>query len=299
MMTNTWRLVLVAVLVLTVLGGVYALTTRTEQEPQPEPIVIAEPVPEPEPEPTQRVIGTSVEGRPIEVYSFGTGTTQLLFVGGVHGGYEWNSVALAYKMIDYFSAAPNIVPSSLRVSIIPNLNPDGVYVGVGLEGKFTDADVLTKETNGIGRMNARNVDLNRNFNCKWQPDAVWRGNPVSAGTAPFSEPEAAALRDFVLSERPAGVVFWHSQSNAVYASECETGILPGTRTLMNTYAQAAGYPSVDSFTAYAVTGDAEGWLASIGIPAVTVELSTHQTIEWEKNLAGVQAILRSYTNTGL
>jgi len=40
-----------------------------------------------------------------------------------------------------------------------------------------------------------------------------------------------------------------------------------------------------------VTGDAEGWLASIGIPAITVELSTHETIEWEKNFAGIRALL--------
>jgi hypothetical protein len=63
---------------------------------------------------------------------------------------------------------------------------------------------------------------------------------------------------------------------------------------MNTYATAAGYPAVDVFSPYTVTGDAEGWLASIGIPAVTVELATHKTIEWEKNLAGFVALMKLY-----
>ena len=45
---------------------------------------------------------------------------------------------------------------------------------------------------------------------------------------------------------------------------------------------------------YTITGDAEGWLASIGIPAITVELSTHATIEWDKNLAGFKALLGYY-----
>ena len=63
---------------------------------------------------------------------------------------------------------------------------------------------------------------------------------------------------------------------------------------MNEYAKAAGYRSVTSFDAYPITGDAEGWLASIGIPAITVELSTHSTIEWDKNLAGITAVLDSY-----
>jgi hypothetical protein len=63
---------------------------------------------------------------------------------------------------------------------------------------------------------------------------------------------------------------------------------------MNAYASASGYPAVDSFDAYEITGDAEGWLASIGIPAVTVELSTHEAIEWERNLAGVTALFDLY-----
>ena len=63
---------------------------------------------------------------------------------------------------------------------------------------------------------------------------------------------------------------------------------------MNTYASTGGYPAVDVFDSYDNTGDAEGWLASINIPAITVELSTHETIEWEKNLAGTKAVLNTY-----
>ena len=70
--------------------------------------------------------------------------------------------------------------------------------------------------------------------------------------------------------------------------------MPETRTIMSTYATAAGYPAVDTFSAYPVTGDAEGWLASIGIPAITVELSTHETIEWEQNLLGIKALLNYF-----
>jgi 3-deoxy-D-arabino-heptulosonate 7-phosphate (DAHP) synthase len=51
-----------------------------------------------------KVVGTSVEGRKIESYTYGNGDTHLLLVGGIHGGYEWNSVALAYQVMDYFKA---------------------------------------------------------------------------------------------------------------------------------------------------------------------------------------------------
>lgn len=244
--------------------------------------------------PEQSVIGTSVEGRAIEAYTFGKGEKQLLFVGGIHGGYEWNSVVLAYTFLDYLNAHPEAIPTNLTVTVIPSANPDGVYKVIGKEGRFTPLDVPAESSTVPGRFNAHTVDLNRNFDCNWKPEAKWKGNTVSGGTAPFSEPEAAAFRDFVLKQKPNAVVFWHSQANAVYASACNSGILPETLNIMNAYAHASGYQAVKSFDAYEVTGDAEGWLASVGIPALTVELQTHETVEWERNLAGIKALFDYY-----
>lgn len=281
---------LAGLLLVVLVGTALYLTFRSPKEA---PVTEEPTVEEVTAEPVRRVIGTSVEGRSIEAYTYGTGDTHLLFVGGIHGGYEWNSVLLAYGVMDEFAADPTLIPENLSITIVPSANPDGVYAVVGKEGRFTAAEV-PDAADGVGRFNANDVDLNRNFACKWQPESMWRGETVSAGTAAFSEPEARAIRDLVSEIDPEAVVFWHSQSNAVYASECEEGVLTGTRTLMNAYATAAGYPAVDSFTAYAITGDAEGWLASVGIPAVTVELSTHESIEWTKNWAGVQALLAHY-----
>jgi len=239
----------------------------------------------------ESVIGTSVEGRDITAYQYGTGDTELLFVGGIHGGYEWNSVLLSYQFMDYLEKNPGAVPGNLTIAVIPSANPDGVYRVVGKVGRFTAADVPTeKEATVPGRLNAHGVDLNRNFDCKWKPKSMWQSKTVSGGSAPFSEPEAKAIRNFVSENKPRAVIFWHSQSNAVYASECETGILPGTLDIMNAYSRASGYPAVKSFDSYEITGDAEGWLSSIGIPAITVELKTHEAIEWERNLAGIKAL---------
>jgi predicted deacylase len=246
-----------------------------------------------QPRQAERVIGTSVEGRKIEAFSYGTGPTRLVFVGGVHGGYEWNSVLLAYAFIDHLKENPDSVPSNIIVTVIPNANPDGVYKIIGKEGRFTQADVPEGDASS-GRFNANQVDLNRNFGCKWKPQGTWRGNTVSAGSEAFSEPEASVLRTFFLDNKPEAVVFWHSQSNAVYASECLDGILPKTLDIMNVYASAAKYPAVEKFDAYEVNGDAEAWLASIGVPAITVELSTHETVEWERNLKGITALLNHF-----
>jgi g-D-glutamyl-meso-diaminopimelate peptidase len=241
--------------------------------------------------PKYKIIGYSVEGRKIESYTYGNGKNHIAFVGGIHGGYEWNSVFLAYRFIDHITDNPTIIPANLTVTIIPSANPDGVYKLIGKEGKFTVADLPKDESQAsLARFNANKVDLNRNFDCKWKPESMWRGNIVSAGTSAFSEPEAKAIKNFVLENKPKAVVFWHSQSNAVYASECENGILPETLTIMDTYSKASGYPAIKTFDSYEITGDAEGWLASINIPAITVELKTHETIEWDKNLAGVKAL---------
>ena len=250
--------------------------------------------------PEIETIGKSVEGRSIKAVTFGDGKTHVVFVGGIHGGYEYNSVLLAYKFIDYLKENSDVVPNNLSVTIIPSANPDGLYQVTGKDGRFSASDVSEDIKKGLGRFNANDIDLNRNFDCKWKPKSKWKGNVVSAGTKPFSEPESAALRDFILNSDPSAVIFWHSKANAVYASECERGILPETVNIMNVYSRAAGYRAVDSFDAYEITGDAEGWLASINIPAITVELKTHETIEWEKNLSGMKAIFKYYEQkTGL
>lgn len=255
------------------------------------PLVAPAPTPQ---GPTVTVIGTSVEGRPIEAYTFGKEGKHVLFVGGIHGGYEWNSVLLAYKVIDYLKTNPDAA-AGMTVTVIPSANPDGVFAVVGKEGLFSSTDAATDTaTLAAGRFNANKVDLNRNFACKWQATSTWRSKSVSAGTAAFSEPETQAIRNFVTQKKPDAVVFWHSQANAVYASECEDGILPQTHTMMETYARAADYPAILSFDAYPVTGDAEGWLASVDIPAITVELSNHTSVEWEKNLAGTRALFDLY-----
>lgn len=246
--------------------------------------------------PRHEVVGTTVEGRRIESYTYGQGETRLLFVGGIHGGYEWNSVVLAYDFMDYLDAAPSgTIPANLAVTVIPSANPDGVFKVTGKEGRFAAEDVSKSQTVlESGRLNADKVDLNRNFDCKWQTKGTWKSRPVSGGAKAFSEPEASALRDYILASRPAAVLFWHSQANAVYASQCKGGILPETSAIMKAYSRAAGYPAVATFDAYAVTGAAEDWLASINIPAITVELKTHESVEWTKNLAGIKALFEYY-----
>jgi len=281
-------LIVFSIVIVCIVGVTIFFLSKTKQEPVKE--IVQENLGH-----IHKTIGQSIEKRSIESYTFGKGKTHLAFVGGIHGGYEWNSVLVAYKLIDYLTDNPKSVPNNLTVTIIPSANPDGVFKVVGKEGRFTSDDALAKDpADGTGRFNANNVDLNRNFDCNWKSTSTWKNKTVSAGKSAFSEPEALVIKNFIENDNPSAVVFFHSQSNAVYASECNNGILPETLDIMNTYSKASGYRAIKTFDSYAITGDAEGWLASINIPAITVELETHKTIEWERNLKGVIALFNYY-----
>lgn len=298
---RTRKYILIFVIGVAALSAATLLLVNTKKEvKEAEPPKVEEPVIETAapvkietPGPRQIVAGLSVQGRQIEAYTFGSGAKEILFVGGVHGGYEWNSVLLAYQLIDHLKQDPDAVPEGLSVTVIPNANPDGVYEVVGKTGRFIAADVPAG-TNSNGRMNAHGVDLNRNFDCNWKSEGVWQNKTVSGGTAPFSEPEAKAIRDYALTNKPVAVIFWHSKSGTVYGSGCNADMLPEATDIMNAYAKAAGYKTAPTFEGYIVNGDASDWLASVGIPAITAELTTHESTEWDKNLAGIKAVFKYY-----
>jgi hypothetical protein len=240
-------------------------------------------------------IGKSVQGRDILAYHFGSGDREILLVGGIHGGYAWNTALLGYQIMDYLKTNPSAIPANIKVTVIPVLNPDGLNKVIGITGPFKISDVSSSQDLKItGRFNANNVDLNRNFDCGWLARGVWQSKTVSGGTAAFSEPESAAIKKFILEEKPAAVIFWHSKSGTVYGSSCGNGMLDETVDIMNAYAKAADYAAAPTFDQYTVSGDATDWLASIGIPAITVELKTHENIEWPQNLAGVQSLFKYY-----
>jgi predicted deacylase len=272
---------------------------NTRQTPISTPSMTPPPTQTPQPTPTlqlpfgfRRTIGYSVQNRPINSYQFGDGPITILFVGGIHGGYEWNTILLAYELIDYIVAHPEFVPDEVTLFIIPSANPDGQYLITNHSGRFAVTDVPAATTSG--RFNANTVDLNRNWDCQWSSAARWQNEIVAGGTEPFSEPETQALRDFIGEWEPTAVLFWHSAANGIFPGDCGQPFAPSV-ALANVFGDAAGYPVRANFTSYPVTGDASDWLATQGIASVTVELKTHDALDWEKNLAGVTAVLQHNT----
>lgn len=243
----------------------------------------------------ETVLGKSVEGRNVTAFHYGTGDKEVLFVGGIHGGYEWNTALVAYELMDYLQANPMTIPANVRVTVIPVLNPDGLHKVISTTERFTKANVPTPVAKTIpGRFNANNVDLNRNFDCDWQATGKWQNKPVSGGSAVFSEPESQAFKSYVESRKLSGVVVWFSSAGGVYSSNCHNDVSPETAAITKIYADASGYPSYKVFNYYEITGDIANWLAKKNIPAISVLLSTHEDAEWSKNKAGVEALLAHY-----
>ena len=214
-----------------------------------------------------------MEGRALTVQRIGTGSRRLLLVGGIHGGYEANTVRLMQQLIDHFTAQPDDLPPDTALLIVPVANPDGLALGENLGG----------------RLNADGVDLNRNWDCNWSHDAFWRNQRVNPGAQAMSEPETQALAALIQAERPAVVLFYHSAAGAIYAGDCDGQ--HGSAAMAALLGSATGYSYGSGFSAYPVTGTASDWVDGLGIPSADVELSTHGDSEFNRNLRGILALL--------
>jgi predicted deacylase len=228
-------------------------------------------------DPRATIIGTSQNGESLTLYELGSGAKHVLLVGGQHGGPEANTVELADALLDYFDNNPAEVPPNIELDVLPIANPDGLAAG--------------------SRQFASGVDPNRNWGgSDWRSDgfdsnAVFRAG--LGGPQPFSEPETQALANWVLAHQPAFVVDYHSAGGFMFGGR--DGI---SGELSSLYADASGYawpqPSVNgqrSPLPYQATGSMNVWLRESGIPSVLVELTTPRSVEIERNLAAIKAVL--------
>ncbi len=152
-------------------------------------------------------IGNSIEGRPIRALKISTtpGTNDpakgdVVFVA-LHHAREWITVEMALYLADYLLAQYSTNPQlqadldRLQVWIVPVVNPDGYAYSASTTGyRYWRKN---RRNNGGGTFG---VDLNRNWGYQW--GLLSGGSSNSAddtyfGTAPFSEPELVALRNFI------------------------------------------------------------------------------------------------------
>ena len=128
--------------------------------------------------------GESSRGQPIRYFTLGTGRPRILVVGCIHGNECAGSV-VATRLLHMRP------PARGSIWIVQDLNPDGHAAK--------------------RRMNARGVDLNRNFPGTWRPLAT-------AGSAPGSEVETQVAMRLIRRARPDVTIWFHQPQSFVRAS---------------------------------------------------------------------------------
>jgi len=240
------------------------------------------------------VLGQSLEGRNIYGLKISDNVgldeeeAETLFLG-CHHAREWISVEvpllIGRHLLENYSADNRIrdIVDRSEVWIVPLVNPDGLEYSIHVY-RYWRKNRRSNDDGSFG------VDLNRNYGYEWGCDnngssPVPQSN-VYRGTAPFSEPESVAVRDFVERRSFLGLVSYHSFAQVIlypwgYAripvegggEERMKDLAEGMSRRMEEYRGSRYAYGQASYLSYLVNGDTTDWAFGVhGIPAYTIEL---------------------------
>merc|ERR1712173_76478 len=163
---------------------------------------------------TMYTIGNSTEGRPLKVMKIGMPGKQKKAIwidGGIHAR-EWISPATVTAILGYFvKGAMTLMRRNQRcmpgsnacilkkydIYIMPVMNPDGYEYSRNYDRMWRKTRSKNPGSRCIG------TDPNRNWGYNWGGDGA-STNPCRStyrGPRAFSEPETAAVRDFILARQ--------------------------------------------------------------------------------------------------
>lgn len=211
-----------------------------------------------------RVIGYSVQGRPIHLWQLTQGSRSLLLIGGVHG-----DEVEGYTLIERYVASGRWGSLAGKATLwaIPRLNPDGCALGQ--------------------RLNANGVDLNRNLPTQdWIPASLEARYPP--GAAPGSEPETQALLGGLAQMRPQFILSAHS----CQAHPCVNYNGPALE-LAQVMAACNGLP-ITADIGYPTPGSLGTWAGQERrIPTLTLEILRGTPLDqvWQEQAEALQAVL--------
>lgn len=206
-------------------------------------------------------LGRSVQGRAIQAVIIGNGAKRVMVLGGVHGD-EIAGALLAKAFIATLQLEP--FPDNLTLIVVSEVNPDGV---------------ATRK-----RVNARGVDINRNFPAKsWQPQ--YQDKLRYPGSQPGTEPETQAVIKLLERYPPDLLITFHA------ALGCVNWDGPG-QEVAAMIARENGYP-LCSYLGYDTPGSLGQYAgADRKIPSVTIELRDAEDAGLARvNMPALRAVL--------
>ena len=158
-----------------------------------------------------KLIGGSLEGRPIWALRIGHGPNKIL-VNGTQHAREWiatmTATCVADRLVRDYDRDPAIhdLVDRSELWIVPVVNPDGYQFSWGTDRYWRK-----------NRRDRTGVDLNRNFSVAWGGAGSSRfpRSEIYRGAYAFSEPETQALRDLATREHFAKHVDFHAYGQLI------------------------------------------------------------------------------------
>ncbi len=245
-------------------------------------------------------MGFSVQGRPIRAIKISDNAAidesePEALIMGCHHAREIMSVEMpllfAHYLLERYGTDSRVTElvDTREIWIAPMINVDGhVYVELNHAGS---SSYWWRKNRTLNAGGSYGVDLNRNYGYRWGYDDIGSSpipsSAVFRGTAPFSEPETQAVRDFCASREFAMSLSYHSYGELIlypwgYAAlnTMDHGLFAA---LGDSLRQGNGYTAGNAASGaiYVTNGDSDDWLygeTQIKDPmyAFTVELNTYE-----------------------
>ncbi len=170
-------------------------------------------------------IGESIEGRPIYKWILTANADQdlpqALYTSLIHAREPGSLSTVLYYMwwlLEQYGEDPEatFILDNRKLTVVPIINPDGYFYN---ETTHPNGGGMFRGNRRVNNGGSIGVDLNRNFG----PMEAWDsplggsstipGSQTYRGTAPFSEPETAALRDLTERNNFKTAFNYHTFSN--------------------------------------------------------------------------------------
>ena len=246
-------------------------------------------------------IGQTVDGNKLYDFRVGNPSAErhLLVFGGIHAR-EYITAQLVMRQLvqllsdqstngSYENIAVRELLSNTEIHFIPMANPDGIGISqLGLEGLRTEAvretvrqiaekdgKALTESYLRQWKSNANGVDLNRNFDARWESYNDHLGHASAdhyKGTAPECELESKALADLTRQFQFDATLSYHTQGEVIYWNFGQEGELKNMSLLLaNRVSELTGYRLDGNFQALDTAGYKDWAISKMGIPSLTIE----------------------------